>query len=193
MADFSRVLAGPYATMLLGDLGATVIKVERPDGGDDTRAWGPPWSQGLSTYFQSANRNKSAVAVDLHSAYGREFARELCRRSDVVVENFRTGTMARLGLAAVDVLETNPHAVYCSITGFGSGAGADLPGYDVLVQAAGGLMSVTGAPGGRRRSASRLSTSSPDCTRSPESSLPSGTATRPAADSTSRSTCCPVC
>ncbi len=148
VADFSRVLAGPYATMLLGDMGATVVKVERPDGGDDTRAWGPPWSNGVSTYFQAVNRNKHAVAVDLQSADGRAFARELCRRADVVVENFRTGTMARLGLGHDDVLAANPGVVYCSVTGFGSGAGADLPGYDVLVQAVGGLMSLTGSPDG---------------------------------------------
>jgi len=148
VADFSRVLAGPYATMLLADMGATVVKVERPDGGDDTRAWGPPWSDGLSTYFQAVNRNKRSVACDLSSPGERRAALELCRRADVVVENFRAGTMDRLGLGPADVLRVNPRAVYCSITGFGPGAGADLPGYDILLQAVGGLMSVTGEADG---------------------------------------------
>ncbi|HEU5331168.1 MAG TPA: CoA transferase [Actinocrinis sp.] len=148
VADFSRVLAGPYATMLLADLGATVVKVERPDGGDETRAWGPPWSGGLSTYFQAVNRNKLSMVCDLSSADGRAAALDLCRRADVVVENFRTGTMDRLGLGAHQVRAANPRAVYCSITGFGSGAGADLPGYDFLIQAVGGLMSITGPDAG---------------------------------------------
>jgi crotonobetainyl-CoA:carnitine CoA-transferase CaiB-like acyl-CoA transferase len=147
VADFSRVLAGPYATMLLADLGATVVKVERPDGGDDTRAWGPPWSDGLSTYFQAVNRNKRSVVCDLSSPSDRRAALALCRRADVVVENFRAGTMRRLGLGPAEVLAVNPRVVYCSITGFGPGAGADLPGYDLLLQAVGGLMSVTGQPG----------------------------------------------
>lgn len=147
VADFSRVLAGPYATMLLADLGATVVKIERPGGGDETRAWGPPWSGGLSTYFQAVNRNKVSAVCDLASDDGRAAALELCRRADVVVENFRTGTMDRLGLGAQRVRAANPRAVYCSITGFGPGAGADLPGYDFLIQAVGGLMSITGAAG----------------------------------------------
>ncbi|HEX8133592.1 MAG TPA: CoA transferase, partial [Actinomycetes bacterium] len=147
VADFSRVLAGPYATMLLADMGATVVKVERPDGGDDTRAWGPPWSDGLSTYYQAVNRNKRSVVCDLSSPEDRRAALALCRRADVVVENFRAGTMRRLGLGPAEVLAVNPRVVYCSITGFGPGAGADLPGYDLLLQAVGGLMSVTGQPG----------------------------------------------
>jgi crotonobetainyl-CoA:carnitine CoA-transferase CaiB-like acyl-CoA transferase len=146
VVDFSRVLAGPYATMLLADLGATVVKIERPDGGDETRAWGPPWSGGVSTYFQAVNRNKRSVSCDLSSPGDLRAATELCRRADVVVENFRTGTMDRLGLGPADLLRTNPRVVYCSITGFGAGAG--LPGYDVLVQAVGGLMSITGPEGG---------------------------------------------
>ena len=149
VADFSRVLAGPYATMLLADMGATVVKVERPDGGDDTRAWGPPWSDGLSTYFQAVNRNKRSVACDLSSPGDRRAALELCGRADVVVENFRAGTMERLGLGPADVLAVNPRVVFCSITGFGPGAGADLPGYDILLQAVGGLMSITGEAGGQ--------------------------------------------
>jgi crotonobetainyl-CoA:carnitine CoA-transferase CaiB-like acyl-CoA transferase len=148
VADFSRVLAGPYATMLLADMGATVVKVERPDGGDDTRAWGPPWSDGLSTYFQAVNRNKRSVVCDLSSPSDRRAALALCGRADVVVENFRAGTMSRLGLGPAEVLAVNPRVVYCSITGFGPGAGADLPGYDLLLQAVGGLMSITGQPGG---------------------------------------------
>ena len=149
VADFSRVLAGPYATMLLADMGATVVKVERPDGGDDTRAWGPPWSDGLSTYFQAVNRNKRSVVCDLSAPADRRAALALSVRADVVVENFRAGTMRRLGLGPAEVLAVNPRVVYCSITGFGPGAGADLPGYDLLLQAVGGLMSITGQPGGK--------------------------------------------
>ena len=149
VADFSRVLAGPYATMLLADLGATVVKVERPHGGDDTRSWGPPWSDGLSTYFQAVNRNKRSVVCDLSAPADRRAALALSVRADVVVENFRAGTMRRLGLGPAEVLAVNPRVVYCSITGFGPGAGADLPGYDLLLQAVGGLMSITGQPGGK--------------------------------------------
>lgn len=148
VADFSRVLAGPYATMLLADLGATVVKIERPGAGDETRTWGPPWSGDVSTYFQAINRNKRSVTCDLSVEADRRAATALCDRADVVVENFRTGTMDRFGLGAAEVLERNPRAVYCSITGFGSGLGADLPGYDVLLQAVGGLMSVTGPEDG---------------------------------------------
>ncbi len=145
VADFSRVLAGPYATMLLADLGADVIKVERPGGGDDTRAWGPPWSgAGESTYFLGINRGKRSLALDLRTADGRGPALELARRADVVVENLKPGRMAAFGLGYADVCAVNPSVVYLSITGFGTGAGADLPGYDLLVQAVGGLMSVTG-------------------------------------------------
>ena len=148
VADFSRVLAGPYATMLLADLGADVVKVERPDSGDDTRAWGPPFApDGTAAYFQSVNRNKRSVALDLRSPQDAALARELIRRADVVVENFLPGTMERLGLGYEEMREAIPGVVYCSITGFGDGAGAALPGYDLLVQAVGGLMSVTGEPG----------------------------------------------
>jgi crotonobetainyl-CoA:carnitine CoA-transferase CaiB-like acyl-CoA transferase len=148
IADFGRVLAGPYATMLLADLGAEVVKVERPGLGDDTRAWGPPWSDGEATYFQSVNRNKQSIAVDLTTQGGRAAARSLALRADVVVENFRPGVMDRLGLDYVSLRQANPRLVYCSITGFGSGKGASLPGYDLLVQAMGGLMSITGEPDG---------------------------------------------
>ncbi|WP_143765614.1 CaiB/BaiF CoA transferase family protein [Catenulispora acidiphila] len=148
VADFSRVLAGPYATMLLADLGADVVKVERPSSGDDTRAWGPPFApDGSATYFQGVNRNKRSVALDLRSPRDAALARELIRRADVVVENFLPGTMERLGLGYEQMREANPGLVYCSITGFGDGAGAALPGYDLLAQAVGGLMSVTGEPG----------------------------------------------
>ncbi|MBI1351637.1 MAG: CoA transferase [Actinomycetales bacterium] len=145
VADFSRVLAGPYATMLLGDLGATVVKVERPGAGDDTRAWGPPFaSDGQSTYFQSVNRNKASIALDLSDDADRELAGDLARVADVLVENYRPGGLARFGLDHAALREANPSLIYCSISGFGSGAGADLPGYDLLVQAMGGLMSITG-------------------------------------------------
>jgi crotonobetainyl-CoA:carnitine CoA-transferase CaiB-like acyl-CoA transferase len=149
VADFSRVLAGPYATMLLGDLGADVVKVERPGSGDDTRAWGPPWSaEHDSTYFLGVNRNKRSLALDLSVESGRAAALELARRADVVVENLKPGGMDRLGLGFDDVRAVNPGVVYASITGFDTAAGAGLPGYDLLVQAVGGLMSVTGpAPG----------------------------------------------
>ena len=145
IADFSRVLAGPYATMLLGDLGAEVIKVERPGVGDDTRAWGPPYTDaGMSTYFASINRNKRSVGIDLSTAEGVQQAREVISRADVVVENFKAGTMERLGLDFATLRSQQPGLVYCTISGFGSGEGRDLPGYDLLVQAMGGLMSITG-------------------------------------------------
>jgi crotonobetainyl-CoA:carnitine CoA-transferase CaiB-like acyl-CoA transferase len=147
--DFSRVLAGPLSTMLLGDLGATVIKVERPGVGDDTRAWGPPHdADGEATYFQAVNRNKRSVVLDLRDPAGRQRARELAAGADVIVENFRPGLMDELGLGHDELRAADPSLVYCSITGFGAGRGAALPGYDLLVQALGGLMSITGEPGG---------------------------------------------
>jgi crotonobetainyl-CoA:carnitine CoA-transferase CaiB-like acyl-CoA transferase len=147
--DFSRVLAGPLATMVLADLGATVTKVERPGGGDETRSWGPPFDErGEATYFQAVNRNKDAVALDLGEPRDVERARALAREADVVVENFRPGVMERLGLGEDELRAATPGLVFCSITGFGAGAGAELPGYDLLVQALGGLMSITGEPGG---------------------------------------------
>ncbi|MFB7345571.1 CaiB/BaiF CoA transferase family protein [Streptomyces hydrogenans] len=149
VADFGRVLAGPYMTMLLADLGADVIKIERPDGGDDTRAWGPPFADGQATYFLGVNRNKRSVALDLATPDGLAAARAIVDRADVLVENFRPGTMEKLGLGFEEVRRTNPGLVYCSVTGFGADGGAALPGYDLLVQAMGGLMSVTGEPGGR--------------------------------------------
>jgi crotonobetainyl-CoA:carnitine CoA-transferase CaiB-like acyl-CoA transferase len=149
IVDFSRVLAGPLATMVLADLGATVIKVERPGVGDDTRAWGPPFDDhGDATYFQAVNRNKSSEAIDLTTPEGAARARELVASADVVVENFRPGVMERLGLDWPTLAAADPKLVYCSITGFGAGAGAALPGYDLLVQALGGLMSITGEADG---------------------------------------------
>jgi crotonobetainyl-CoA:carnitine CoA-transferase CaiB-like acyl-CoA transferase len=146
--DFSRVLAGPLATMTLADLGAEVTKVERPGSGDDTRSWGPPHdAAGEATYFQAVNRNKRAL--DLGDAADLAEARRLALAADVVVENFRPGVMVGLGLDYESLAAENPGLVFCSITGFGgSGAGAELPGYDLLVQALGGLMSITGEPEG---------------------------------------------
>jgi crotonobetainyl-CoA:carnitine CoA-transferase CaiB-like acyl-CoA transferase len=147
--DFSRVLAGPFATMLLGDLGAEVIKVERPGMGDDTRGWGPPFDdRGDATYFLSVNRNKRSLALDLTAAEDLARARSLASEADVLVENFRPGLMEGLGLGWEDLRKQNPSLVYCSITGFGRGEGAKLPGYDLLVQALGGLMSITGPADG---------------------------------------------
>src|SRR6202042_217001 len=147
--DCSRVLAGPFATMMLADLGAEVTKVERPETGDETRSWGPPNDEhGNATYFQAVNRNKRSIALDLSSDAGRARAQELAADADVVVENFRPDVMDKLGLGYESLAAANPRLVYCSITGFGAGEGARLPGYDLLVQAVGGLMSITGAPGG---------------------------------------------
>ncbi|WP_205647454.1 CaiB/BaiF CoA transferase family protein [Agromyces badenianii] len=148
VADFSRVLAGPYATMMLADFGADVVKIESP-AGDDTRHWRPPVdASGRATYFGSVNRNKRSVALDLTDAAGLAEARRLAASADVVIENFRPGVMDRFGLSYDEVRASNPGVVYCSITGFGTGEGAALAGYDLLVQAVGGLMSITGAPGG---------------------------------------------
>ena len=147
VADFSRVLAGPYATMLLGDLGAEVVKVERPGAGDDTRHWGPPYAaDGTATYFAGVNRNKRSLWLDLSSPEGLAEARALALRADVMVENFKPGGLARMGLGYEDLAAENPRLILCSISGFGSGA--ELPGYDLLVQAMGGLMSVTGPGAG---------------------------------------------
>ncbi|GAA1076534.1 CaiB/BaiF CoA transferase family protein [Tsukamurella spumae] len=148
VADFSRVLAGPLATVMLADLGADVIKVERPGAGDDTRRWGPPWTASTSAYFESANRSKRSVEFDLDDPDDRAAARELVRRADVLVENFRTGALGAKGFGYDELAALNPRLVYCSVTGFGSDGGAALPGYDFLVQAVGGLMSITGAPDG---------------------------------------------
>ena len=150
VADFSRVLAGPLCTMTLGDLGADVVKVERPEVGDDTRHWGPPFVEEGSTYYLGLNRNKRSVVLDLKDAGDLVLARRLAARADVVVESFRPGTMERLGLGHEDVRTENPGVVYCSVSAFGSGErAAGLPGYDLLLQATSGLMSFTGEPDGR--------------------------------------------
>jgi crotonobetainyl-CoA:carnitine CoA-transferase CaiB-like acyl-CoA transferase len=146
VADFSRVLAGPLVGMTLGDLGADVVKVE-PPGGDDTRSWKPPEdAEGRATYHHAANRNKRAIALDLKDAGDAALASRLCERADVVVANFRPGTLERFGLGYREVAARNRGVVYCEITGFGERGGASLPGYDPLVQAVGGLMSITGPP-----------------------------------------------
>ena len=144
VADFSRVLAGPMATMMLADLGARVIKIERPGVGDETRGWGPPFSATSSTYFEAVNRSKASIALDLAAPDDLAIARGIAARADVVIENLRPGVMERLGLGYDVVSKQNPRVVYCSISGFGSGAGAPLPGYDFVIQAASGLMSLTG-------------------------------------------------
>ncbi len=151
--DLSRVLAGPWATQILADLGAEVIKVERPGEGDDTRAWGPPFvgegEERQSAYFLSANRGKRSICIDLAAPEGQGIVRRLAQRADVVVENFKVGALARYGLDWENLSLLNPRLVYCSITGFGQeGPHAQRPGYDFLIQAMGGLMSVTGAPDG---------------------------------------------
>ncbi|MEW2492483.1 CaiB/BaiF CoA-transferase family protein [Streptomyces nodosus] len=148
VADFSRVLAGPYATMLLADLGAEVIKVESP-GGDDTRTWSPPVRDGVSTYFLAVNRNKRSIVLDLKDPDDLATAQELAARADVMIENFKPGGLRRFGLDHDSVRAHNADVVYASISGFGTGAGASLPGYDLLVQAMSGLMSLTGDPEGR--------------------------------------------
>jgi crotonobetainyl-CoA:carnitine CoA-transferase CaiB-like acyl-CoA transferase len=148
VADLSRILAGPYATMLLADLGAEVIKVEGPKG-DDTRTWQPPVRDGVATYYLGINRNKRSIALDFRDSADAVLARELVARSDIVVENFRPGGLARYGLDYESVAAQNPQIIYASISGFGSGEkGAALPGYDLIVQAISGLMSLTGDPDG---------------------------------------------
>lgn len=154
--DLSRVLAGPWATQALADLGAEVIKVERPQGGDDTRQWGPPYARDAdgrdtteSAYYLSANRGKRSVAIDLAHPEGARLARELAARADVLVENFKVGGLAKYGLAYADLAASCPALVYCSISAFGQdGPDADKPGYDAMIQGMGGLMSITGLPDG---------------------------------------------
>jgi len=147
VADFSRILAGPYASMLLADMGAEVVKVEGP-GGDDTRTWSPPLRGDVATYYLGINRNKRSVALDFRDADDRALAQELAARADIVLENFRPGGLAKFGLDYDAVAAANPAVVYASISGFGSGGGAALPGYDLIVQAISGLMSLTGDPDG---------------------------------------------
>lgn len=147
VADFSRILAGPYATMLLGDLGADIIKVEGP-GGDDTRTWLPPERNGVSTYYLAINRNKRSVKLDLKNPTDLSAAQDLASRADIVIENFKPGGLTRFGLDYGTVSHRNKSVIYASISGFGSGQGASLPGYDLLVQAMSGLMSLTGDSAG---------------------------------------------
>jgi crotonobetainyl-CoA:carnitine CoA-transferase CaiB-like acyl-CoA transferase len=148
IADFSRVLAGPYATMLLADMGAEVIKVESP-GGDDTRSWVPPVRpDGVSTYYSAINRNKKSIVLNLKDEDDLAAAKELAARADVVIENFKPGGLKRFGLDYRSVRERNEAVIYCSISGFGTAEGAGLPGYDLIVQAMSGLMSLTGDPNG---------------------------------------------
>jgi crotonobetainyl-CoA:carnitine CoA-transferase CaiB-like acyl-CoA transferase len=147
VADFSRVLAGPYATMLLADLGADVVKVEGPQG-DETRTWTPPVRGEVSTYYLGVNRGKRSIALDLREEADAKIARELARRADVLIENFKPGGLAKYGLDYDSVSTRNTGVVYASITGFGTGAGAHVPGYDLMVQAISGLMSLTGDPDG---------------------------------------------
>jgi crotonobetainyl-CoA:carnitine CoA-transferase CaiB-like acyl-CoA transferase len=149
--DMSRVLAGPWASQLLGDYGADIVKVERPGEGDDTRHWGPPWlgdtSAGESAYFLACNRNKRSITVDISTAEGQQIIRELAEQTDVLIENFRVGTMARYGIGATALRELNPGLIYCSISAYGqTGSRAQEPGYDAMMQASAGLMSITGAP-----------------------------------------------
>src|SRR5512147_247819 len=146
--DLSRVLAGPYCTMVLGDLGADVIKVESPDG-DETRTWGPPFVNGESAYYLCVNRNKRSIVVDFKTTEGRDIINRLIRQSDILVENFRPGSLARFSLDFESASALNPNLIYCSITGFGqTGSLRDKPGYDFMIQATGGLMSITGEPDG---------------------------------------------
>ncbi|MEK6751890.1 MAG: CoA transferase [Chloroflexota bacterium] len=146
--DLSRVLAGPYCTMVLGDLGAEVIKVEPPEG-DETRGWGPPFAGGESAYYLCVNRNKRDIVINLKTDEGKNILRELAMQSDVLVENFRPGTLEKFGLDFKTLHALNPKLIYCSITGFGqTGSMKDKPGYDFMIQASGGLMSITGEPEG---------------------------------------------
>ena len=153
--ELARILAGPWAGQLLADLGADVIKVERTGAGDDTRAWGPPFAKGQgdenlgAAYFHGCNRGKRSIAVDFSSEEGRRIVRELCSRADVVIENFKTGSLAKFGLDYATLKAINPRLIYCSITGFGlTGPYAQKAGYDFIVQAMGGIMDLTGEPDG---------------------------------------------
>jgi len=145
--DLTRVVAGPYCSMFLGDLGAEVVKVEQPGMGDDTRGWGPPFAGGESAYYLCINRNKQSLTLDIKSKRSVELLRELVKVADVIIENFRPGTMERLRLGEKELRELNPRLIYASLTGFGAdGPMSDWPGYDLIVQAWGGLMSITGTP-----------------------------------------------
>src|SRR5437763_7949734 len=147
--DLTRALAGPYCTLLLGDMGADVIKVELPGTGDEARGWGPPFLEGESSYFMSVNRNKRSIVLDLKSADGQQVLRRLASRSDVVVENFRPGTMDRLGLSYEEAHKLNPSLIFCSVSGFGqTGPRAQQPAYDAILQGMSGIQRLTGAAKG---------------------------------------------
>ncbi len=147
--DLSRIIAGPFCSQILGDMGAEVIKVEQPGAGDDSRTWGPPFKNGESVYFFCINRNKKSITVNMKDPRGRAIIRELARRSDVLLENFKPGTLAKLGLDWDVLRRDNPRLIFCAISGFGrTGPAAERGGYDVIVQAVGGLMSITGEPNG---------------------------------------------
>jgi glutaryl-CoA transferase len=146
--DLSRVLAGPYATMVLADLGADVVKVEHPERGDDTRHWGPPFAGGEAAYFLSVNRNKRSIGLDLKTDEGLERVKRLVAGADVLIENLRRGALEKLGLGYDDLREINPDLIYCSVTGFGPGKDRERPGYDFLTQARAGIMGITGFPDG---------------------------------------------
>jgi len=147
--DLSRIIAGPFCSQILGDMGAEVIKVEQPGAGDDSRTWGPPFKNGESVYFFCINRNKKSITVNMKDPRGRAIIRELARRSDVLLENFKPGTLAKLGLDWDVLRQDNPRLIFCAISGFGrTGPAAERGGYDVIVQAVGGLMSITGEPDG---------------------------------------------
>ncbi len=147
--DLTRILSGPYCTMMLGDMGADIIKVENPKGGDDTRGWGPPFLNGVSTYYISINRNKKSFTLNLKEARGKEILTELIRQSDVVAENFRPGTLDKLGFPWEEIQKINPRAILTAVSGFGhTGPRASEPGFDVVIQGEGGIMSITGEPDG---------------------------------------------
>ena len=149
VVDLTRILAGPYCTMMLGDMGAEIIKVENPDGGDDTRSWGPPFLNGVSTYFISINRNKKSLTLNLKDERGKELLRDLIRKSDIMVENFRPGTLDKLGFSWEEIHRLNPAMIFASLSGFGqTGPRKSEPGFDVVIQGEGGLMSITGEPDG---------------------------------------------
>ncbi len=149
VVDLTRILAGPYCTMMLGDMGAEIIKIENPDGGDDTRGWGPPFLNGVSTYFISINRNKKSLTLNLKDERGKEILRNMIRKSDIIVENFRPGTLDKLGFPWEEIHRINSAMIFASLSGFGqTGPRVSEPGFDVVIQGEGGIMSITGEPDG---------------------------------------------
>lgn len=147
--DLTRILAGPYCAMMLGDMGAEIIKIENPDGGDDTRSWGPPFLNGVSAYFLSINRNKKSLTLNLKDERGKALLRDLIRKGDVMVENFRPGALEKLGFSWEEIRRVNPRMIFASLSGFGqTGPRRSEPGFDVVIQGEGGVMSITGDPDG---------------------------------------------